>query len=97
VDRGNEFVPGFLKVVLTKCLWEAVARYFNEDRPNYDGIFRQPDEPTKSYMILRPEFWRGQQHGGRHDAVHAKHMRPRCDIISTGELYISVFYWLGLT
>ena len=61
-----------------------MARYYHEDRPDYDGLFRRPDNPSKTYMLLRPEFWRGQQHGGRHDAIHARHMRPRCDIISTG-------------
>ncbi|KAL2063961.1 hypothetical protein VTL71DRAFT_4455 [Oculimacula yallundae] len=62
---------------------EAIARYYNEPRPSYDGLFRRPETPGKAYMLLRPEFWRGQQHGGRHDAIHARHMRPRCDIIST--------------
>lgn len=62
---------------------EAMARYYHEDRPGYDGLFRRPKDPSKTYMLLRPEFWRGQQHGGRHDAIHARHMRPRCDIIST--------------
>ncbi|CZT00269.1 uncharacterized protein RCO7_08344 [Rhynchosporium graminicola] len=61
---------------------EAMARYYNEPRPGYDGS-RRPQTPRKPYMLLRPEFWRGQQHGGRHDAIHARHMRPRCDIIST--------------
>ncbi|KAH7369612.1 hypothetical protein BKA65DRAFT_385928 [Rhexocercosporidium sp. MPI-PUGE-AT-0058] len=65
---------------------EAMARYYNEPRPGYDGLFRRSKNPTKSYMLLRPEFWRGQQHGGRHDAIHARHMRPRCDIISTGKV-----------
>ncbi|PVH76685.1 hypothetical protein DL98DRAFT_464692 [Cadophora sp. DSE1049] len=62
---------------------EAMARYYHEDRPGYDGLFRRPEKPSKTYMLLRPEYWRGQQHGGRHDAIHARHMRPRCDIIST--------------
>jgi hypothetical protein len=63
---------------------EAIARHYNEKRPPYDGLFRRPEGPSKTYMLLRPEFWRGQQHGGRNDAVHARHMRPRCDTISTG-------------
>lgn len=62
---------------------EAIARHYNEERPEYDGLFRRPENPSKTYMLLRPEFWRGQQHGGRHDAVHARHLRPRCDMIST--------------
>lgn len=81
----------WIEVSMHSCLWpvlilsqEAMARYYHEERPDYDGLFRRPENPSKTYMLLRPEFWRGQQHGGRHDAIHARHMRPRCDIISTG-------------
>lgn len=64
---------------------EAIARNFNEERPDYDGLYRKHPVPSKTAMLLRPQFWRGQQHGGRHDAVHARHMRHRCDIIPTGK------------
>lgn len=40
---------------------------------------------TKTYMILRPQFWRGQQHGGRHAPPHARHMRALCDTVSSGK------------
>ncbi|KAG4437374.1 hypothetical protein IFR05_007138 [Cadophora sp. M221] len=58
---------------------EAMARYYNEERPHFDGQFRWPENPSNTYMLLRPEFWRGQQ---RHDAVHTRHMRPCCNVIS---------------
>jgi hypothetical protein len=65
---------------------EAIARYCNDERPDYDGLFQQPSEPSKAYMILRPGFWRGQQLGGTGAAIYARQMRPLCDIISTGQL-----------
>jgi hypothetical protein len=79
------YMPVIYKSVLMSEQ-EAIARHYNEKVPEYEGIFRRPEHPSKTYMMLRPEFWRGQQHGGRKDAVHARHMRPRCDIISTGML-----------
>lgn len=36
-------------------------------------------------MLLRPQFWRGQQHGARSGVVHARHMRPLCERVSSGE------------
>jgi hypothetical protein len=35
-------------------------------------------------MILRPQFWRGQLHGGRSAPPHARHMRALCDTVSSG-------------
>jgi len=64
---------------------EAIARYFGEDRPDYDGIHRelQGSQKTQTYMLLRPQFWRGQQHGGRSAPPHARHMRSLCEIVSS--------------
>ncbi|KAI3542651.1 hypothetical protein CSPX01_06856 [Colletotrichum filicis] len=63
-------------------LQEAIARYFNEECPLSDGNYRNPSK-THSRMILRPEYWRGQQHGGRRTLVHARHMRAICERISS--------------
>ncbi|KAK2008446.1 hypothetical protein LZ32DRAFT_592108 [Colletotrichum eremochloae] len=38
---------------------------------------------TRSQMVLRPEYWRGQQHGGGQTLVHARHMRAICERISS--------------
>ncbi|KZL69939.1 ankyrin repeat protein [Colletotrichum tofieldiae] len=62
---------------------EAIARYFNEESPKYDGIYRNPQVKTHNHMLLRPEYWRGQQHGGRRTLVHARHMRAICERISS--------------
>jgi hypothetical protein len=34
-------------------------------------------------MLLAPEFWQGQQDFNSKSEVHARHMRPLCDVIST--------------
>ncbi|KAG9240812.1 hypothetical protein BJ878DRAFT_524053 [Calycina marina] len=66
---------------------EVIARYYREDKPDLDGPYRKPNrgEPqSKTRMLLRPQFWRGLQHGNRKDLpVHTRHMRPRCYVVST--------------
>ncbi|KAK3938190.1 hypothetical protein QBC46DRAFT_441401 [Diplogelasinospora grovesii] len=68
-------------------LWveKAMSRYQNEEDLKHDGIHTRPklEDPQKAYMILRPQFWKGQQYGGRNSLVHARHMRPICEIISS--------------
>lgn len=68
-------------------LWveKAIARYFGEKDLAYDGIFQDPSEKnrTEAYMVLRPDFWTGQQHGGRSSQVHARHLRPMCETVSS--------------
>ena len=49
---------------------------------NEDGVGR-----TKTQNILDHEVWRGQQRGPSvNDPVHARSMRPRCDLVATGML-----------
>ncbi|TAQ87980.1 hypothetical protein B7494_g3667 [Chlorociboria aeruginascens] len=62
---------------------EAIARYYNEDRGEYD-YRKSPDYRVKSSNILCREFWTAQQHGGRNDPIHARHMRSKCSDISRG-------------
>lgn len=67
---------------------EAIALYYNEDRPDLNHPFQKPckhEKSPKTTMLLRPQFWRNLQHGGRQDLpLHSRHMRPRCYSISTG-------------
>jgi len=45
---------------------------------------------TRSKILLDQEIWRGQQRGpSRNDPVHARSMRPRCDVTSSGILKTS--------
>jgi len=71
-------------------LWveEAVARYYHEKRPSSDDflltskLFRR--ERTRTEMLLRPEVWQGQRNYDGEAEVHARHMRPFCDLVSIG-------------
>ena len=62
-----------------------MSRYYGERDFDYDTIDREPsqDKRTRAYMLLRPQFWKGQEYGSRSAIVHARHMRPICEIIST--------------
>jgi hypothetical protein len=46
---------------------------------------------TKSQIILDQEVWRGQQRGPSiNDPVHTRSMRPRCDLVANGIIYVLV-------
>jgi hypothetical protein len=64
-----------------------MARYYHENRPEPDDflIRSRPQDRTKTEMLLRSEFWQGQQHGDRNAEVHARHMRSLCDVVPTGK------------
>ncbi|KAK7990398.1 hypothetical protein PG990_014678 [Apiospora arundinis] len=63
-------------------LWaeNALARYFNEKRPDRHAIRRELKRApkTRAYMLLRDPFWRSQLHGGGSAPPHARHMEPIC-------------------
>ena len=67
---------------------KAVARYFGQGDPDFDAATRELQDKvkTETYMILRPQYWRGQQHGSADAAPHARHMRPLCVAISSSML-----------
>jgi hypothetical protein len=74
--------------VLDDCLTiaqQVIAQYYGEERPDFDKIHCEKSPPTKSYNVLRTEYWRGQQHGGGELPVHSRHMRPICETPSMGE------------
>ncbi|KAH8648301.1 hypothetical protein BGZ60DRAFT_499681 [Tricladium varicosporioides] len=60
---------------------KVIARHYNEENPKYNSIYLKPDAGSKTQMVLRPELWRGQQHGSQDDAIHARYMRPHCERI----------------
>ncbi|KAK4197015.1 hypothetical protein QBC40DRAFT_286353 [Triangularia verruculosa] len=64
---------------------KAIAGYFGEGDLNIDISNASRDRSVKTHtqMLLRPQFWRGQQHGARSGVVHARHMRPLCERISS--------------
>ncbi|ORY70921.1 uncharacterized protein BCR38DRAFT_415455 [Pseudomassariella vexata] len=62
---------------------KAIARYFGEEHTPCSMSSFKSDEMTRTQMLLRPQFWSGQQHGGREGAVHARHLRPLCETVSS--------------
>lgn len=65
-----------------------MARYYHEKRPDAEDLFlkfKLGRKRTKTEMLLAPEFWRGQQHFNDSSEVHARYLRPFCDVISIGK------------
>lgn len=68
-----------------------IAKYYGEDAPLLgETPFPDPLEQSRAHMLLRPQYWRGQQHGINMSAanptglpVHARHLRPMCENISS--------------
>ncbi len=66
---------------------EVMARYYRETRPEPDDFLLKSQgrrSLTRTGMLLRPEFWQGQCNFDGNSEVHARHMRPFCDVISVG-------------
>ncbi|KAL2263960.1 hypothetical protein VTK26DRAFT_3954 [Humicola hyalothermophila] len=64
---------------------EVIARYYREKRPEPDRLFKtfgSGRTQSRTEMVLRPEYWRGQQNFDARSEVHARHMRPFCSGIS---------------
>jgi hypothetical protein len=67
-----------------------IARYYHEKRPDADDFLTKHKTQrarTKTEMLLRPEYWQGQQNFDESSEVHARHMRPICDTISISTLF----------
>ncbi|KAK3386840.1 hypothetical protein B0H63DRAFT_411967 [Podospora didyma] len=84
---AGEGTFNYFHLPANNMMWvkKAMSRYYDEPDLDYDGIFREPSpaERTRAYMVLRPQYWKGQQHGGRSSIVHARHLRPICEVISS--------------
>ncbi|KAK4464936.1 magnesium transport protein cora [Cladorrhinum samala] len=64
---------------------QVIARYYREEQPDSNNAFlnsRSRRPTTKTEMLLRPEFWQGQQNYEIDSEIHARHMRPFCSGIS---------------
>lgn len=61
---------------------KAIAAYF-KDSLDLDHV-EENGGRTKSHMILRPQYWRGQERGTRSSPVHMRHLRPLCKAVSSG-------------
>lgn len=73
---------------------EVMARYYHESRPGSDDTgttfkSKMLRPRTKTEMLLRPEYWHGQQNFDANSEVHARHMRPLCDAITVDPIMSS--------
>ncbi|KAL2128341.1 hypothetical protein VTI74DRAFT_9302 [Chaetomium olivicolor] len=59
------------------------AYYGEKKRPDLGNNYRGSATRSHAKLLLRPEFWRGQQHGSRSGMVHARHMRTLCERVSS--------------
>ncbi|KAK3988722.1 magnesium transport protein cora [Cladorrhinum sp. PSN332] len=64
---------------------EVIARYYHEKLPDSNAVFlnsRSRRPATRTEMLLRPEYWQGQQNYEPDSEIHARHMRPFCSGIA---------------
>ncbi|KAK4223068.1 magnesium transport protein cora [Podospora fimiseda] len=62
-----------------------IARYYYETPLDSNIVVinaRSKRPTTKTEMLLRPEYWQGQQNYEPDSEIHARHMRPFCSSIS---------------
>jgi hypothetical protein len=101
-DDDDDNTVRYFHLPANNMIWveEAMARYYGEKRPDPDDLVllgsnklgRRTGRRTKTEMLLRHEFWRGQQSfesTGRDDdktEVHARHMRGMCDVVSIDQV-----------
>ncbi|KAK3312089.1 hypothetical protein B0H66DRAFT_394121 [Apodospora peruviana] len=83
----DDDVVRYFHLPANNMVWveEVIARYYHETRPDSEGMFLKSEvmrPKTKTEMLLRPEYWHGQQNFDVDSEVHARHMRPFCDGIS---------------
>jgi hypothetical protein len=95
VEVGLALTYSMVLTGLTSNIQEVMARYYHERRPDAEDLYLKSKlgrMRTKTEMLLAPEFWQGQQDFDDKSEVHARHMRPLCDVISTSKpmWYISL-------
>ncbi|CAM1509028.1 Fc.00g027670.m01.CDS01 [Cosmosporella sp. VM-42] len=66
-----------------KWVQDAIARYYDESDPQYDTSYSRSREKTRANRLLHRDFWRGQEHGQGSPIIHARHLRPLCEPVSS--------------
>ncbi|KAI0006431.1 hypothetical protein F4779DRAFT_23047 [Xylariaceae sp. FL0662B] len=79
--QDNENMVRYFHLPANNMLWveEAMARYYHERRPRRNHRHVR----TKMGTLLKPELWQAQQNFDSSSEIHARHMKPFCDTIST--------------
>ena len=89
MQPAEDNVVRYFHLPANNMVWveEVIARHYHEKRPEANHLFRKsrpgrPHRESKTEMILRPEYWQGQQNFDNDSEIHARHMRPVCSEIS---------------
>ncbi|KAK0638992.1 hypothetical protein B0T16DRAFT_235601 [Cercophora newfieldiana] len=84
-DKKDPTRMRYLHIPANNMEWveAAIAGYYGDKHPALRPGHRDVPPTTKTQMLLRPQFWRGQLHGARSGVVHARYMRPLCERISS--------------
>jgi hypothetical protein len=72
-----------LKASNLQWVQQAVARYYGETAPEYETRHRKAKQKTSATMLLRRDFWLGQEQGFDSSTPHARHLRPLCEFVSS--------------
>ncbi|KAK0613539.1 hypothetical protein B0T14DRAFT_499008 [Immersiella caudata] len=88
-DKKDPTRMRYLHIPANNMEWveSAIAGYYgdthNYKQPALRSGRREFPATTRTQMLLRPQYWRGQLHGARSGAVHARYMRPLCERVSS--------------
>jgi hypothetical protein len=88
MDPCEEGMLRWFHIPANNMSWveEAIARHYNEARPDRTNLFEKTTNNPKTHEILRRVGWRGHSREGvdRHGAPHTRQLDPGCDIIKGG-------------
>lgn len=68
---------------------DAIHRYYGETNLQTAYGQRSTGESTYASTLLRRDFWFGQEHGRGSPVTHSRHMRPLCELVSSGALDVA--------
>ncbi|EAA34322.3 hypothetical protein GE21DRAFT_3573 [Neurospora crassa] len=88
-DRNEGFAKPrrirYLHVPSNNMAWveKIIANYYADSNPDVRSKVQSPGIQSSTQLLLRPQYWHGQQQGTRSGIVHARHMRPLCEMVSS--------------
>jgi hypothetical protein len=75
----------YLHIPANNMEWveSAIAGYYGDEHPALRSSYTGFSHATKTQMLLRPQFWRGQLRDTRSGTVHGRYIRPLCERLSS--------------
>ncbi|EGO56225.1 hypothetical protein NEUTE1DRAFT_43839, partial [Neurospora tetrasperma FGSC 2508] len=62
---------------------KVIANYYADSNPDVRSKVQSPGIQSSTQLLLRPQYWHGQQQETRSGIVHTRHMRALCEIVSS--------------